>query len=423
MLPVEILDHIFSFLQKDRAAQTLRSCSAAHPLLSSVAERHLFVHTIVYGNPSRDPPPNDGFLVSHLARCLTEGPHRANHIRSIAIQDNHHTELSAQPLNELSTILPLIQRAEEISLCSIRWSSLPKIFLSALLDCFRTPYMKQICLKNSFTFPLSILDNFKNIKSLKVDSSFVGFRGSAANSTSTSLESLFLLDVGNISEFLTWATPRVNSLISLHVKTVAYSFPNLSPILNACKLSLTNLTLEIGTSCTFLIQIHINVSLHFIVQTTYRRGIHSVGRMGDFPINLSSLACLEVVTFGAEVAFSEYPLIPRSGPVIYITCDSPLLAITRLVGSAGPSLKRVVLNFICRQSVMDLFDAMEWGPLALFCNSVTHLKVDLCIHASGCRYRQLPFVEVVDLIIRNEELARFVEQGSLVIKQLFAPGS
>jgi hypothetical protein len=251
MFPAEILDRIFSSLQKDRAA--LCSCSAAHPFLSSIAERHLFVHLLIYiGNPTSA---TNGFLVPQLSRCLSERPYLADHVRSITIDSRVYSG-PCEAFEELSNLLPLISRSETVSLLNIKWLGLPEKLRSAFLNYLRMPRMKEIYLQNCTHFPLTTLDDATNIKSLKFDSWRCSYKAlnDTANPIPTSLESLFLVDVDS-QEFISWVLPRVVRLISLHAKASLFALPNLTPIFYACFESLRSLTLEIGTSCMFLTRI------------------------------------------------------------------------------------------------------------------------------------------------------------------------
>jgi hypothetical protein len=263
-LPAEILDHIFSFLQKDRP--TLKSCSVAGPLLSSFAKRHLFAHIDIYlGIYASQSSPNDGFLVPKLYKCLSERPYLANRIRGISLiadglSDSYYA--SSTSLQELLTILSLIQRAEEVSLRNVRWSKLPETFREALLDYLRTSHVKEITLESAYGFPLGFLDDAENIKTLKLETSHCRKLQRAAHPTPTSLESLFLVDVGHWNEFFAWADPGLQNLISLHVKSRILPFPNLYRIFTICLESLRSLTLDIGDSCTFLDLICVKRLIH-----------------------------------------------------------------------------------------------------------------------------------------------------------------
>ena len=73
-LPAELIDHIFSFLQTD--IPSLKACSKAHPLLSRLAERHIYAHIVIdpgaevcnliLGNPRFLDYPRTLEICSHL---------------------------------------------------------------------------------------------------------------------------------------------------------------------------------------------------------------------------------------------------------------------------------------------------------------------------------------------------------------------
>ena len=259
-LPAEIIDFIFSFLQKDQAA--LKSCSAAHPLLSSLAERHLFAYVILYTASHIIPPdPIDGFLVPQLSRCLSERPNLAKYIRSVTI-DGGLGRTSYTIFDELSTLLPLLTHSEELSLRKLRWSVLPDKLRSALVSFLQATHIKGIYLAKFDNFPLTLLSNLKHMKTLAIDSSGCSFKHARhAHRITTSLESLSLTDV-TLVEYTRWACLGLNGLISLHVNI--YPLPDLSLILTACSKSLTSLTLEIDTSCTlFILNLSTTLDLTF----------------------------------------------------------------------------------------------------------------------------------------------------------------
>jgi hypothetical protein len=250
MLPTETMDCILSFLQRDQA--TLKACSAAHPLLSSLAERHLITHMIFYiGFYSKHRPccPTDGFPVPRLSRCLSERPYLTHHIRSITF-DGSAFSYPEPPhvFKELSTVLPLISHPEKVTIRHTGWSEFPEDFRSTLLDFLRKPRMKEICLQDAHDFPLAVLNNFRNIKNLSLGSTLCGYMWPIL----TSIESLSLVDI-NSDAYIAWASSRLNSLISLHVKVAFQPFPDLSPIFYNCSETLKRLTLEIGSFCTFLL--------------------------------------------------------------------------------------------------------------------------------------------------------------------------
>jgi len=254
MLSAELFDYIFSFLQRDRAA--LNSCSAAHPFLFSLAERHLFVHIVIFldHHDHEGPPPTgipEGFLVPYLFICLSERPYLANHVRSITIDGRDYPK-DPETFEKLSTILSLIQQARRFSFHNFKFFTFPEIFHSASLNCLRTPHMKEVSIRNMNRFPMAFLDGLKNLKILELDSSLCNFTN-CANTAPTSLEYLSLTDVHNAHVVTWWAERKVNGLIALHAKAERSPFPDLSLIFNACLESLRSLSLGIGDMCAFFI--------------------------------------------------------------------------------------------------------------------------------------------------------------------------
>ena len=252
--------HFQLLAKRSSCSQVMFRWTAAHPLLSSITERHLFAYITVYlAINSFHSSPIDGYLVPQLSSRLSQWPYLANQIRGIAIDDGSYR--SSNSLEELSTILLLILCSEKFSLCNIERLKMTRKFRSTLLDYLRTSHMQEIYLQHSHNFPLAILDDARNIKILKVRASRCNFKHCASH-TPTSLESFFLVDVESVYEYITWAVPRAKNLISLHVKTTMVRFPNLSPILDACMESLRSLTLDVGPLCTLLILTSMKHLLH-----------------------------------------------------------------------------------------------------------------------------------------------------------------
>jgi len=129
-----------------------------------------------------------------------------------------------------------------------------------------------------------------------------------------------------------------------------------------------------------------------------------------------------VVTIHANIEGRIYPIEETGEPLCYgHWCKSSFPAIARLVSAAGPSLERVVLDLSCSvDGASDLCYAVEWEPLILLCDSLPHLRVDLCIWASDFQ-GQLPVVEVIDSLSANDDLSRLMERGSLAIEPPLPP--
>ena len=146
-----------------------------------------------------------------------------------------------------------------------------------------------------------------------------------------------------------------------------------------------------------------------IVQISYPSGDHSsiICPFDGVQLDLSGFARLEVVTVYTAAYLIEKPP------------NSSLLAITKVVRTAGPSLRRLVLNIEFSFGGAPADSLMEWKPLILLCDSLPQIRVDLCISAAS--HNNLSFVEVVDSLVRNKGLLGLVERGSVLIKPLVPP--
>jgi len=150
----------------------------------------------------------------------------------------------------------------------------------------------------------------------------------------------------------------------------------------------------------------------FIDRTPYREG-RNLPRWAGLPFKLFLFPCLEVVTVNATIGVGRYPIHEHNTIRFVEGCNSSLPAIKELVASAGPCLNRLILNLNFESGEASyLVDGMEWEPLVQLCDFLRHLQVDLHIRT----YAQLPFSKVVDSLLKNEDLSRLVERGSLIIK-------
>ena len=146
-----------------------------------------------------------------------------------------------------------------------------------------------------------------------------------------------------------------------------------------------------------------------IVQFSYPSGGYSslICPFDGVQLDLSRLARLEVVT-----VYTAAYLIEK-------TRNSSLPTITKVVRTAGPSLRCLVLNIEFSFGGAPAGSLMEWKPLILLCDSLPQIQVDLCIGAAS--HNGLSFVEVVDSLVGNKDLSGLVERGSVLIKPLVPP--
>jgi len=238
-LPAELIDHIFSFLQEDTLA--LKACSKAHPLLSRLAERHLFAHIII--DPSRYLRSN----VTEATNPIFENPRFLDYPRTLEIGACLYASRNL-PVISIMSMIP--QMTNLISL-TIHDPYQTEGFISTLRNCLPQSPFQQLCLSNLYGFPFSILDDAKNIKQLTLYNCRASDEPiSTSPPSQLSLETLVL--VGRFDPGLhRWAMRWVTRLTTLELRDLPLdldrtAFPQL---LEACSNSLTRLYLDIGDYC------------------------------------------------------------------------------------------------------------------------------------------------------------------------------
>jgi len=234
MLPAELIDQVFSFLQKDILA--LKACSKAHPLFSILAERHLYAHIVI------DPD------APETCDLILENPRLLDYPRTLQIRCHDYTS-SRNPM----AIVPMIPQMS--NLISLRIDTLPcpldqeqeffstfKIILQQL-----QPSLQQLSLQLFHDFPLSILDVAKSIKQLTLSYCTADKHESISSSPSShlSLETLILSGDHN-PELHRWAMRWVTRLTTLELQDpMPYRDWTVFPeLLVACSNSLTWLRLH-----------------------------------------------------------------------------------------------------------------------------------------------------------------------------------
>lgn len=105
-LPLDVVDHILSFLQSDMVA--LKACSRTHPSLSRLAERYLYAYItfdmacFLYHRGNEE---------IELFEILSERPHIAKYIRSFDI----YFDIFSTP-KDISSALLIMSQLRRIKL-------------------------------------------------------------------------------------------------------------------------------------------------------------------------------------------------------------------------------------------------------------------------------------------------------------------
>lgn len=236
LLPPELIDHIFSFLQQNISA--LKACSKAHPLYSRLAERYLYTDLTV-----------DLLGVSELHKQLSWNSRLLDYPRSLEIRGG--SRFYFKPMIPL-LIMPMVPRMA--NLMSLRIIGIPcsfgqyEEFISTFTNCLQSSSIEQLDLTYLYDFPLSVLDNGKNIKKLTLFDCTAKEEPISSSPSSSSLETLILSGKPN-PDVHVWAIHRVTRLTSLGLRGPDLDWTGVPGLLTACSNSLTTLHLGIWHDC------------------------------------------------------------------------------------------------------------------------------------------------------------------------------
>ena len=249
MLPPEIIDHVLSFLQWDRA--TLKAC-AQILRLSKLVERHLYAHLTVQNlNFTSWIRTSDAYYPSDLLKLTLDNPNIPKHIRSLRINlfvSKGWLSAAASNYQELESILPALTQLQAILLSStnssIRWHDLRESFRISFTNCLRLPTLTDVKVSNIDAFPLSALDHCSSLKRLLLLGSF-RYLPSASSLPHPSLDSLVLHQCSSMETVTSWMESR-----SLHSLDFNGDFMLFSQLLEVCANTLTTLMVHVPHTCT-----------------------------------------------------------------------------------------------------------------------------------------------------------------------------
>src|SRR5260221_9002675 len=237
VLPAELVDHIFSFLpQGDTSA--LKACSKAHPLFWRLAERYLYKHIVIYKG-------------SDVCNPVFKNPRLLDYPHTLEISA-HIPDRNALPIDILS-VIPRMANLVSLKIDGPYSFKQGEEFLSMFRNCLHQPSFRELYLSNIFYFPVSTLDDAKNIKKLTLsDCTVEDDRISSIKlpSSQLSLDTLILLGHHNPRIHL-WATRCVTRLTSFELHNLLSNIDwGIFPVLlAACSNSLTRLHLDVSNRC------------------------------------------------------------------------------------------------------------------------------------------------------------------------------
>ena len=248
LLSPDVVDLILSFLQADTAA--LKSCNQAHPLLSRLAQRHLYYKTTL------DIKTGGDLEITELSSLLSKSPHIRNYIRILAInifndsdsQLAHETPV-VKAVSSILTALPCLNKVTLIHtkpwpsfINAKAWDTIHKTLRSSFADVLQQSSVTRVHLEGFSAFPLSVFDTCQNIKALSL-SYCDKFESSKLTSPSPHLESLSIHSRDPM--LFQWAIDRIGHLTSLNLKPPTEECTVFRKVFEACAKSLTKLELDI----------------------------------------------------------------------------------------------------------------------------------------------------------------------------------
>ena len=264
MLPVEILDYIFSGLD----VHSLEATVKAQPLsgFSRIAERHLYANIALRNYPSHDDTKrSDSKLpleVGQFSTLLSKRPHIADYVLNLTIAVSWDG-YKAPFLEAIPSILALLLKLRALMLIHEPglWApslALPEGLCLSLAKSFQIPSMKHVEVFGA-TIPLSLLHQCSNtVEVLVFDSSCIIESNPDHSEVGSSsfdyppLKDLRMIRVRNGS--LNGLVPRLaNGCRQLRhfmfCPTINESFVLIKPIIASCSNTLTVLNVDLCSLC------------------------------------------------------------------------------------------------------------------------------------------------------------------------------
>ena len=251
--PLEIIDHIFSFLQSDSLA--LEKCSKAHPILSELVPKHLYANITIRVPSSRFSKLASDNLIANYVRNL-----QLDLVWSV--HDSSGRRLLDQ--ERIALMLPKFRMLRGIALHvgddpPTEWPLLHERFREAFTQCLRLPSMIEVSILGTSEFPLTTFRNCTSIKRLALEGAF-DFDDSSSDSSSSSLVtyprieslSLYYCQFPNTA-IISWAK-------TCSPRSLRFSFPNdfaiLRSLVTIYSNTLVSLELDLGAVCMSFTHFH-----------------------------------------------------------------------------------------------------------------------------------------------------------------------
>ena len=405
-LPVEVVDHIFSFLVSDRRTLIDIACSE-DPVLFPMVERHFFHQITVlipYGKIDH------GFQPDRLFNLVSENPRILTYVRNLEIYTKiyHDSDSVMKCFDDLAKTLLLFPKLEFISLWSVeglgRW---PDFFQATLKERLNLSTVKKLHIGGEMPVPLFLFDHFKNIENLSIAGTR-GAVGQACDSTLPQLKSLTLLIQYFPPSLLPWLKLHIKELQSLECMLLHWK--DLSELLGACS-GLNKLDVDVRFSPC---KVHVSSDLH--------------------DATLKYLDCSYENSQMRELRYEKLTIVPpnlqqltiRTGVDLEYENDalkfhSSYLPVTAKIINSFPSLSQHLVLDICidltgiQFSNLSYLPDIDFSPLAVLgAASLSIPRIDLYVHTSGLPTAVI-LARLMSSLEKYEGIMKSIEEGVMVI--------
>ena len=246
LLPPDVIDYIFSFLQSDFV--TLKKCCRAHPFLASFAEHHLFVDLALQNHPTYF---LHRFLPSRLLNVFADKPYLPNVVQGLDIEllSLKNGRDMTESLEDIISILAIVgPRLKRLTLKgrgkgTVAWRNLDKAFQEAFLKSIRSPSVTEVSVQDISAFPFSNLFGDTTLKRLSLQGRFRLPAWPETLPSSHSIESLSLCDFRPFLHVL-HCEPFKNLRTLDFQSATASDFHSLEKFLDPCSHTLFSLRVD-----------------------------------------------------------------------------------------------------------------------------------------------------------------------------------
>ncbi|KAF8962965.1 hypothetical protein BDZ97DRAFT_1822349 [Flammula alnicola] len=432
VLPVEILDHIFTFMRND--LPSLRACANVNQMFHDIVDKHFYhqvtLHNIQASDGQISPP--------QLSKLLVDSPHIAKYVRSLEIIIASPGILKwfmTRSLNdeEIAPILPLLAHLERISVTGrrsgrIAWEKLHPTFQSSLIRSLCSRSVEQIVVNGVDNFPLSSLNHSTALKRLSLVGNFdlkLDFGIDVANLgllpenlfTRPRLEGLAIRHCSpSLPDILEWlqqihGSPDISGLVVLDIAAQrSVDLDHFTSLLKLCSSTLRILELDPGHEVNTVYNMN---ELPVLINTI----------LPPPPLDLSKISHLQSLTIAANIWSADDFWVSSNGEEtlqqnIYSTPFSWIIQLLDTLPSHPLCLERITLEFSFRIDKHTL-GRINWGNLAntLSSKRLSSLqRVELWVWFE--RTPGLDCDTLVSMLKSNEHLSELIQRGLLVVFKL-----